>query len=327
MNDPKPFAQLTPDAVLDAVTAFGIEADGRLFALNSYENRVYQLGTQNGAMLVAKFYREGRWSDDQIREEHDFAKELAERDLAVAVPTAFAGDTLLRHERYRFALFPWMPGRAPELDTRDALVVLGRALGRMHAIGRARRFRTRPQFTIERFGDRAMQAVLESGFLPDDLVSRYEEVVEDLLAAIDREWDAAEPMQTLRLHGDCHLGNLLWAPTGPVFVDLDDCIEGPAMQDLWMLLAGDGEDQRRTWDALAEGYGQFADVDYRELRLVEPLRALRMIHFAGWLAQRWDDPAFPRAFPWFDERRYWERHLLELLEQRAVIDEPPLLSV
>jgi len=312
--------------VLDAVSACGIEVDGRLFALNSYENRVYRVGTGNGPPLVAKFYRAHRWSDEQILEEHRFTAELAARDLTVAVPLALAGTTLLAHEGFRFALFPWAAGRAPQLDTEDDFALVGRTIARLHAVGRARRFAHRPALTIDRLGHAPIAQVLDSGFVPDELVSRYEDVAGDLLAAVEREWESVGDVATLRLHGDCHLGNLLWDARGPVFVDLDDCQTGPAIQDLWMLLPG-GYEGRWAWDAMARGYADFADFDYRELRLVEPLRALRMIHYAGWLAQRWDDPAFPRAFPWFGERRYWERHILDLLEQRAAIDEPPLFAV
>jgi len=324
-DDPTPFAGLTPDLVLDAVSALGIEVDGRLFALNSYENRVYRIGTA-AAPLVAKFYRARRWSDEQIVEEHDFAQELAERDLAVAVPLEFAGRTLLFHENFRFALFPWLGGRGAELDSDADFALLGRTLGRLHAVGAVRRFDSRPALTLERLGYAAQEQVLASGFVPDELVNRYAEVSDELLGAIEREWDSVGETTGIRLHGDCHLGNLLWDERGPVFVDLDDCMTGPAVQDLWMLLPG-GTDMRRAWEAMAAGYGEFADFDYRELRLVEPLRALRMIHHTGWLAQRWDDPAFPRAFPWFGERRYWEQHILDLLEQRAAIDEPPLLAL
>ncbi len=323
---PTPFANLTPDLVLDAVAGCGIDVDGRLFALNSYENRVYRVGTAQGAPLVAKFYRARRWSDEQIVEEHDFARELAARDLAVAVPIAFDGATLLRHDEFRFALFPWLGGRGAELDSDADFALLGRTLGRLHAVGAVRRFRVRPTLTPERLGVAAREQVLESGYVPPELEDRYAEVSAELLAAVERDWEAAAGVATIRLHGDCHLGNLLWGEQGPVFVDLDDCMTGPAIQDLWMLLPG-GADARRAWEALAAGYGEFADFDYRELRLVEPLRALRMIHHTAWLAHRWDDPAFPRAFPWFGERRYWERHILDLLEQRAAIDEPPLLAM
>lgn len=312
--------------MLDAVSECGIEVDGRLFALNSYENRVYRVGTTQGAPLVAKFYRARRWSDEQIVEEHEFAHELAGRDLAVAAPLAFDGETLLRHGEFRFALFPWLGGRGAELDTDADFTLLGRTLGRLHAAAAARRFRARPSLTPERLGFAARRQVEASGFVPQELEDRYAEVTRDILAAVVREWESVGAVATIRLHGDCHLGNLLWGEQGPVFVDLDDCMTGPAIQDLWMLLPG-GADSRRAWEALAEGYAQFADFDYRELRLVEPLRALRMIHHTAWLAQRWDDPAFPRAFPWFGERRFWERHILDLLEQRAAIDEPPLLAM
>ncbi len=324
--DATPFARLSPDGVLDALESLGIEGDGRLFALNSYENRVYQVGVGPGQSLVLKFYRPGRWSDAQILEEHAFAAELAARDLAVAAPLAFAGRTLHQLSGQRLAVFPFLPGRAPELDSPAALTLLGRAIGRLHGVGAARRFQSRTRLDPRTVGGAARRAVQASGYVPEALEARYAEVSADLLAAVEREWDAVAPVG-LRLHGDCHAGNILWATTGPVFVDLDDCVTGPAMQDLWMLFGGSAAEQHSAWAALLEGYQDFADFDLLQLRLVEPLRALRVLHFAAWIAQRWTDPAFPRAFPWFGESRYWEQHVLDLMELRAAIDEPPLLSV
>ena len=326
MTQATPFAALTPDAVLDAAAAAGIDVDGRLFALNSYENRVYRVGTHVGPSLILKFYRPARWSDAQILEEHAFARELVARDLDIAAPHEIDGSTLRHVHGQRLAVFDTLAGRAPELDTAESLTVLGRALGRMHATGATRTFRVRPRLSVERLGHQARKAVLTSGFVPPALEARYASVSAELIAGVEREFALTAGVHAIRLHGDCHLGNLLWGESGPVFVDLDDCMMGPRIQDLWMLLAGSSDDQRRTWDALSEGYRQFADFDYLELRLVEPLRALRMLHHAAWLAQRWHDPAFPRAFPWFGEARFWERHVLELLEQRAAIDEPPILS-
>ncbi|TLZ13019.1 MAG: serine/threonine protein kinase [Gammaproteobacteria bacterium] len=284
-SDLQPFSGLTPEVVLDAAAAFGLAPDGRLFALNSYENRVYQLGAGEG-QLVLKFYRPRRWTDAQIVEEHQFTAELAAAELAVAAPLAIGGETLLRYHEFRFAAFPWMRGRSPELDAPEARQILGRSVARLHQVG-----------TV-------------SGAL---------------LERVSEAFTAAAGVREIRLHGDCHLGNLLWNEHGPVFVDLDDCASGVRAQDLWMMLAGSPAEQQRQWGELLEGYRQFADFDFAEVRLIEPLRALRMLHHAAWVAHRWRDPAFPRAFPWAAEPRYWEGYLQDLLEQIAVIDEPPLL--
>src|ERR1017187_5817513 len=297
-RDRTPFSGLTPDLVLDAAASMGFEGDGILFALNSYENRVYQLGRGEGA-LVLKFYRPARWTDAQIGEEHAFAAELAGADLPVAAPVAIAGDTLFRFRDFRFAAFPWQRSRAPELDAPDSRAILGRSLARIHQVGAARAFAVRARFTIELLGRQACAQVLASELLPEALEERYEEVTERLLERVEEEFTSVGAIQELRIHGDCHLGNVLWNEHGPVFVDLDDCVTGPRMQDLWMLLAGSADDQQRQWAELMEGYLQFANFDSRELKLIEPLRALRMLHHAAWVAHRWGDPAFPRAFPWF----------------------------
>ena len=321
----KPFAGLAPEVVLDAAAAFGFEGDGRLFALNSYENRVYQLGRPDGA-LVLKFYRPGRWSDAQIAEEHGFTAELAAAEMAVAAPLEVAGDTLLRFEGFRFAVFPWMRGRAPELDAPQARAMLGRSLARIHRIGATWSFRTRERLTVQRLGFGARDQVLDCGLLPASLEESYIRATDALLERIERVFEEVGAFPQLRIHGDCHLGNLLWNENGPVFVDLDDCVTGPAIQDLWMMLSGSGADQQKQWQDLLEGYEQFGQLDFGELRLVEPLRALRMMHHAAWIALRWSDPAFPRAFPWFGSQRYWEGHVNDLLEQVAAVDDPPLLS-
>ena len=322
--DRTPFSGLTPDLVLDAAASMGFEGDGILFALNSYENRVYQLGRGERA-LVLKFYRPARWSDAQIVEEHAFAAELAAADLPVAAPVTIAGDTLLRFRDFRFAAFPWQRGRAPELDAPESRAILGRSLARIHQVGAGRPFAERARLTIERLGRLACAQVLASELLPEALEGRYEEVAQQLLERIEEEFAAVGPVEELRIHGDCHLGNVLWNERGPVFVDLDDCVTGPRMQDLWMLLAGSADDQQRQWAELMEGYLQFANFDLRELKLIEPLRALRMLHHAAWVAHRWGDPAFPRAFPWFAQARYWETHIGDLIEQTNAIDAPPLL--
>jgi Ser/Thr protein kinase RdoA (MazF antagonist) len=321
----KPFAGLTPDMVLDAAASLGFEGDGRLFALNSYENRVYQMGHQDGA-LVLKFYRPARWTDAQIAEEHTFTAELAAAEMAVAAPLNVEGQTLFRFKDFRFAVFPWMRGRSPELDAPEARAMLGRSLARIHRIGSVSPFRTRERLTVERVGFGARDQVLDSGLLPEAVEESYLGATDALLGRIERVFEEAGDVRQIRLHGDCHLGNLLWNDQGPVFVDLDDCVTGPAIQDLWMLLSGSADEQKGQWRDILEGYEQFRELDYQETRLIEPLRALRMLHHAAWIASRWSDPAFPRAFPWFGGIRYWEGHINDLLEQVSVIDDPPLLS-
>jgi Ser/Thr protein kinase RdoA (MazF antagonist) len=324
-DDLQPFSGLTPEVVLDAAAAVGLEPDGRLFALNSYENRVYQLGAGE-RQLVLKFYRPSRWSDAQIGEEHQFTAELTAAELPVAAPLQRAGETLFRYRDFRFAAFPWMRGRAPELDEPQARPLLGRTLARLHQVGARRPFRTRVRIGIERLGWQARAQVLSSAQLPQAMRERYESVSAALLERVAAAFANASGVGQIRLHGDCHLGNLLWNEHGPVFVDLDDCASGPRVQDLWMMLSGSADEQQAQWQELLEGYAQFADFDFLELTLVEPLRALRMLHHTAWIVQRWHDPAFPRAFPWVAEPRYWERHVQDLLEQIATIAEPPLLQ-
>ncbi len=321
----QPFASLSPQRVLEAALRAGLEPDGRLLALNSYENRVYRLGGAQG-FLVLKFYRPGRWSDAQILEEHAFTAELAEAELPVAAPIERGGKTLFHIEGFRFAAFPCLAGRAPELDAPGALERLGRTLARLHQVGARRPFERRPTVGIERLGREARRIVLGSPLLPEALRERYERLSGLLLERIEGVYAEIGPVSHVRLHGDCHLGNLLWGEQGPLFVDLDDCAMGPRIQDLWMLLSGGPAEQQAQWAQLHSGYAQFAEVDFRELRLIEPLRGLRMLHHAGWVCQRWADPAFPRAFPWFGEGRYWEGYLNDLAAQLPAIEEPPLLA-
>ena len=323
-SDLQPFNGLTPEVVLDAAAAAGLDPDGRLFALNSYENRVYQL---HGARepLVLKFYRPARWSDAQIAEEHQFTAELAAAELPVAAPLAVGGATLIRYREFRFACFPWLRGRAPELDAPEARQLLGRTLARVHQVGRRRPFLSRPRIGIERLGWQARSQVLASELLPEALSERYSSVSGALLERVIAGFAAAGSAAEIRVHGDCHLGNLLWNEHGPAFVDLDDCGMGPRVQDLWMMLSGPPAEQQRQWGEILEGYQQFADFDLHELALIEPLRALRMLHHAAWVAHRWSDPAFPRAFPWIGEPRYWEGYIQDLLEQIEAIEDPPLL--
>ena len=319
--DAAPYAELLPDTVIECVELAGFRCNGSIHALNSYENRVYQIGLDDG-FVVTKFYRPNRWSDEAILEEHAFALELAENEIPVVAPLVTDGQTLLRHGGFRFAVFPRRGGRWPELSTRDERLWMGRFIGRIHATGRARTFEHRPQLTIERFGDESVAELLDNDWLPDHLVDGYEAITEELLNAIEQVFDEVGNYRELRIHGDCHPGNVLWTDDGPHFVDLDDCMSGPAVQDLWLFLSGSRDEVAGQLRDLLEGYGQFCDFDYRELRLVEALRSLRIIHYTAWIARRWADPAFPRAFPWFTENKYWEEHVLTLREQRAALDEP-----
>jgi Ser/Thr protein kinase RdoA (MazF antagonist) len=323
---PAPFDALDPGAVFDAAESIGLEPSGRLFALNSYENRVYQLGDEQGALWVLKFYRPARWSDAQIAEEHSFTFELAAAELPVAAPLRRDGESLFVHRRLRFAAFPYLAGRAPELDDRATLSLLGRTLARIHSVGATTRFAHRPALTLERLGEGARKLVNDSGFVPEALAGQYARVSEQVIGRVRQAFDAFGPLPRVRIHGDCHAGNILWRENGPLFVDLDDCMSGPRIQDLWMFLSGDAASQQSSWTALMEGYELFGEIDYAELTLVESLRSLRMLHHAGWIAHRWHDPAFPRAFPWFADARFWERHISDLLEQLAAMDDPPILS-
>jgi Ser/Thr protein kinase RdoA (MazF antagonist) len=324
-----PYAGLTPGRILDAVESLDYRCDGRQLALNSYENRVYQVGIEDAPPLVVKFYRPGRWSDAAILEEHAFTLELAELEIPAVPPLVdAAGCTLHEYEGFRFSLFPKRPGRTPELEDPDILRWLGRFMGRIHAAGRTRSFAHRPALNAATFGDEPFRFLMENRFLPNYLEESYRTLVEDLLQRVRgcylrAQWEPEAPAG-IRLHGDCHPGNLLWTGDGPHFVDFDDCRTGPAVQDLWMLIGGDRDLQQQQLRWVLEGYTQFCDFDSRELHLVEAMRTLRMIHHSGWLARRWDDPAFPASFPWFDTPRYWEEQILGLREQAALLDEPPL---
>jgi Ser/Thr protein kinase RdoA (MazF antagonist) len=324
MDTEAPYSKLSPEAVLDAIEAVGYESDGRLLALNSYENRVYQIGIEGSEPLVAKFYRPTRWSDAAIREEHAFARELEAQEIPVVAPLEREGTTLHVHEGFRYAVFPRRGGRWPELGTVDDREWVGRFLGRIHAVGRAGRFQERARLSVEELGRKARDTVLEGGWMPDYLAEKYSDVTEQLLAEIElraQGWGGA----TLgRILGDCHRGNILWTDRGPHFVDLDDCVTGPAIQDLWMLLAGGREEMRVQLRDVLTGYEQFLPFDRTEIALIEPLRALRMIHYSAWLARRWHDPAFPQAFPWFASPRYWEEHHRALEEQLEAVTESPL---
>lgn len=317
-----PFAGLTPDAVLDAAEALGLQPDGRLFALNSYENRVYRLGRIDAEPLVLKFYRAARWSDAQILEEHAFAAELAAAELPVAAPLVLAGATLHHQGGFRLAAFPLCPGTAPELDRPGARELLGRTLARMHAVGSRRRFDVRPRLDGA-LARRARDTLLASPLLPEHMHPAYRQASAALIEGIEAAFEQAAPLPGIRLHGDCHLGNILWQATGPLFVDLDDCMNGPRIQDLWMFLSGSEAEQQRQWREIMDGYDQFGAVEFRELALIEALRAIRMLHHAAWIAARWADPAFPRAFPWAGEARFWEGYVGDLRVQCEQLADPP----
>ena len=320
------FAELGPDQILDAVESVGYDCDGHLLALNSYENRVYQVGIEDQIPLVAKFYRPHRWSDAAILEEHKFSLELQALDIPVVPPIqAEDGKTLFGFAAYRFALFPRRGGRAPSLDDPSHLEQLGRFFGRLHNLGAVKPFEHRPTLNIDSFGTQSYQFLLEQGFIPPELETAYRSLAEDLLERIRGCYRQAGNVQKIRLHGDCHPGNILWTDAGPHIVDLDDARNGPAIQDLWMFLSGDRSYMTARLADLLEGYTEFRDFNPRELHLLEALRTLRMLHYAAWLARRWHDPAFPQAFPWFNSPRYWDDHVLALREQAAMMDEPVLV--
>jgi Ser/Thr protein kinase RdoA (MazF antagonist) len=320
------FSTLTPDAVLNALESLGLQCDGRMLALNSYENRVYQIGIEDGPPLVAKFYRPGRWTDAAILEEHAFVEKLVEREIPVVPAIKFNINNSLQYfDGFRFALFAKHGGRAPELENRDTLEWMGRFLGRIHAIGALKPFTHRPALDIRSFGTEPFAWLLQHNFIPPDILEAYRSVAEQALDGVRHCYDrAGSEIKILRLHGDCHAGNVLWTDDGPHFVDFDDSRMGPAVQDLWMLLSGERSDMVKQLSDVLAGYEDFHDFDPRELHLLEALRTLRLIHYSAWLAQRWEDPAFKLAFPWFNTQRYWQDRILELREQIALMQEPPL---
>ena len=337
-----PYADLHPDTVLDALDAVGLRGDGRLIQLNSYENRVFQVFLEDGRIVVAKFYRPGRWSDEQILEEHSFAAELAENEIPVAAAWALElesgpsrltditlkGPTLAQFGTelgtYRFSVTQRLAGRAPELEDAGTLEWIGRFVGRMHAIGAVKPFVFRQALNPQTFGLDNRDWLLAHDVIPPDALPAWRQAVDTALAAVQAAFDTNGPPRLLRLHGDCHLGNVLWAADGPHFVDLDDAVMGPATQDLWMLLSGDRAAMTRQLSAVLAGYESFMDFDWRELRLVEPLRTLRIIHHSAWIARRWNDPAFPIAFPWFASPAYWAEQTSRLREQIEAMAQPAL---
>jgi Ser/Thr protein kinase RdoA (MazF antagonist) len=320
----QPYAGLDPALILTAVEAHGFACSGHVFALNSFENRVYRIGLEDAPPLVAKFYRPGRWTDAAIIEELEFTRELEAAEIPVVAPIEYAGRCLFEHAGFRFALFPLRGGLAPELDQSATLEHLGRALGRLHQIGARWPFEHRVRLDLLGFGEAPLGVLLEQGWLPPELEDSFERTADELLDAVEETFEEAAPLTELRLHGDCHPGNLLWREGQLLFVDFDDCLTGPAMQDLWMLLSGRREDMRRQLGALLEGYSVFRNFDTRELILIEALRSLRLLHYHAWIARRWNDPAFPLAFPWFADRAHWDRLLNQLREQIDLLEGPPL---
>ena len=321
-----PFSNLSPDLILDAIDSVGIDTDGRLLALNSYENRVYQVGVEDASPIVAKFYRPHRWDDAAILEEHLFVQSLADAEIPAVAPTQIDSKTLFTYQNFRFSIFPKHGGRAPELDQEGVLEWIGRFIGRIHSIGALSDFKHRPALNVETFGEETSVYLLNKGMIPTELEVVYRGVVAQALDGVRRCYDRAGDVSLLRLHGDCHMGNLLWTDAGPHFVDFDDSRMGPAIQDLWMMLSGEQEEMQKQLNKILLGYEDFYDFNPRELHLIEALRTLRLIHYSAWLARRWDDPAFKVAFTWFNTQQYWQDRILELREQIALMDEPSLIA-
>jgi Ser/Thr protein kinase RdoA (MazF antagonist) len=337
------YQTLTPDVVMDALASVGLYGDGRQQALSSYENRVYQLHLEEGPAVVAKFYRPERWSESQILEEHAFSAELMAAEIPVIGPLVLEGKTLHHFGGFAFSVSPSRGGRAPELDDADVLEWIGRFLARIHTVGAGRPFACRPALNLQSFGTDSRDWLLGHDMVPLDVQSTWAKAAEqafDLIAAYpclapsERRQDGdSEPIRQIRLHGDCHPGNILWTPLespassgpGPHFVDLDDARSGPAVQDLWMLLSGDRQQRTRQLGALVDGYEQFREFDRRETALIEPLRTLRLIHYSAWLARRWSDPTFPINFPWFGSSDYWQGQVQMLEEQIEAMQEAPLV--
>ncbi len=326
LDQSHPYNDLKPETVIDAVESLGVMSDARIFPLNSYENRVYQVGIEDGVPLIAKFYRPHRWSEQAIIEEHAFSWELFDQELPVVPPIKdYNGTTLHQFKGFHFSIFKRQGGHAPELDNLNSLFLIGRHIGRMHAIGAKHSFKYRPSITVEEWAINSREFLLTNNFIPRDLILAYDTLTQDLVTRVSAMWAKHPDLKTFRIHGDCHGGNILWRNDLPHFVDFDDCRNGPAMQDIWLLLSGDRQQRTGQLAEIAEGYNEFFDFDPSQLNLVETLRTLRIMNYSAWLARRWSDPAFPHHFPWFNTERYWAEHILELREQLAALDEAPLI--
>jgi Ser/Thr protein kinase RdoA (MazF antagonist) len=323
-----PYQVLTPDVVIDAVESTGRLSDACILALNSYENRVYQVGIEESEPVIVKFYRPNRWRVQQLLEEHEFTRQLFDLEIPVVPPLVIDEQsdtpTLARFNDFHFAIYPRQGGRAPELDNLDHLYRLGQVIGRIHAAGAAFPFKYRVPFTVQAFGHDNVAYLLSNNFIPTDLVPAYKSIAAEVLTEIERNNPESKQYQQISLHGDCHPGNVLWRNDSPHFVDFDDAMTGPAIQDLWMLLSGDRINKQKQLSEIVEGYDMFYCFDVRELKLIESLRAMRVLNYSAWLAKRWDDPAFPQSFPWFNTPRYWSEHVLELKELLSALQEEPL---
>lgn len=327
MHSPKNYDALDPDTILNAVDSQGFWVDAHLLSLNSYENRVYQIGLElneqnQDKFIIAKFYRPERWSNEQILEEHEFSLQLHEQEIPVVPPLKNKkGDTLFEYAGFRFALFPRKGGYAPEPGNLPQLERLGALLGRIHQYGLNKKFQFRESLNLERMMHEPKRFLLENDFIPDDLIDTYENIFSHLLERIEARCKNFEHVNIIKCHGDWHLGNILWQEeSGGHIVDLDDCINAPAIQDIWMMLSGEPYEQAQQLNAVLKGYQQFCDFDFSQVSMIESLRSMRLIHYSAWLAKRWHDPAFPKNFPWFDTRTYWQQHLRELQDQIALID-------
>lgn len=327
------YSHLNPDCVIQAVESQGYLSDARVLALNSYENRVYQIGLEEQQPIIAKFYRPGRWTDEQILEEHEFSTALFELEIPAVPPiyknhssstsNSTTAQSLFSFNGYRFSLYPRRGGRAPELTDPNHLYWLGKFLGRIHAVGKIQPFKFRPLLSIASYILEPSSYLLENQHIPAPYNQSYEAIVNDIISHVENHFSQVQT-NTIRLHGDCHPGNILWTDAGPHFVDFDDSRNGPAIQDLWMLLSGERAEQQKQLNEILEGYEEFCEFNYAEIQLIESLRSMRIIHYAAWLAKRWDDPAFPKAFPWFNTEAFWGEHILQLKEQLAALQEPPL---
>ncbi|MDA8561703.1 serine/threonine protein kinase [Gammaproteobacteria bacterium] len=323
-NTKTPFQNLDPNTILSAVETLGYACSGSLIGLNSYENRVYQIGIEGSNPLIAKFYRPNRWDNKAILEEHELSLELTDHEIPVIPPIISQNNkTLHEYNGYRFVVFPRKGGRALDQGNIDQLAWMGRFIGRLHAVSSCKQYFHRSTLNTETHGYNTYRFLVKNNFIPHYLVTQYSSVVEEILSITDELFKNITNLKLIRLHGDCHLGNILWNVTGPHIVDLDDSEMGPAIQDIWMLLSGNHDQIRSQLDIILENYCKFYEFDIRELKLIEAMRALRMIQYSAWLANRWEDPAFPISFPWFNTPHYWEEQLLNLREQVVLLTNSP----